>query len=174
MDCVDDFQSYKMAAVDTAAANYELYHIYLPLSREKLVRFVSGHCQYFGIAFGDGHGMLKMCRVAAIDCDHGPVISKDASLLRTHNDHGLDGNNHAWLQCIAWIFLLNIVQDLGVFVHTTTDTMSTILAYDRETSRLNVLLTRATDISGTISCTSRSDAAVERVFCHLQQSLHFR
>jgi len=38
MDCVDDFQSYKMAAVDTAAANYKLYHIYLLLSREKLVR----------------------------------------------------------------------------------------------------------------------------------------
>ena len=37
MDCVDDFQSYKMAAVDTAAANYKLYHIYLLLSREKLV-----------------------------------------------------------------------------------------------------------------------------------------
>src|SRR6266480_6837667 len=172
MDCVDDFQNYKMAAVDTAAANYELYHIYLPLSREKLV--LSRHCQNFCIAFGDSHGMLKMCRVAAIDRDHSPVISKDASLLRTHNDHGLYGNNHAWLQCIAWISLLNIVQDLGVFVHTTTDTMSTILAYDRETSRLNVLLNRATDISGTISCTSRSDAAVERVFRHLQQSLHFR
>src|SRR5436309_8279222 len=134
----------------------------------------SGLCQYFCIALGDSHGMLKMSGVAAIDDDHGPVISQDTSLLRSHNDHWLDGNNHTWLQCIDWVSLLNIVQDLGILVHTTTDTMATILANYRETSCLNILLNRPADITGTISGTSRSDAMVKRIFCHFQQSLYFR
>src|SRR5256885_13850063 len=68
------------------------------------------------------------------------------TLFRSHVDHWLNGNHHTRFQHNIRIAWLNVVENLWVFVHTTTYTMPSILTHHREACRLHILLYGTTNM----------------------------
>ncbi len=115
--------------------------------------------------------MLVMCRPFVVACADGPAITVDGDILRTHVDHRLDADAHAWAKQGADA-ATSVVGDIRVFVESVTDAMTGKLANHRIATLLAVFLHGVTDMTDTITGTGLLDAQIEALLGGAQQAKH--
>src|SRR5688572_15981641 len=104
--------------------------------------------------------MLEMGGRLAVGSHYGPIVVENTDVGRTHIDHGLNGNGHAWLElrpraCAA------VIRHLGFFVQLAPDAVADEFADDAVAVRDDFILDRATEVAQTSSCMRVSDGEVE-------------
>src|SRR5690606_39318341 len=104
-----------------------------------------GHGQYFITGVSDEHCMFPLRRKAAIACDHRPAICKRADIPAACVNHGLNGEDHSWLQTDT-CSRLAIVKDLGVLMELAAHAMPAVFANYGKASLLGMLLDGMTHI----------------------------
>src|ERR1700730_1614333 len=119
-----------------------------------------GPGQHLRPLFGNGNGVLGMRTGLAIQRYNCPVVRQDFRAMTAHIDHRLNRKNVANLY--FWPEpRLPVIRDLGIFMHSPTDSMANVVADNGIAMPLSMLLDRPSDISKVIACSTLHNGSLE-------------
>src|SRR5438270_13003752 len=120
----------------------------------------------------DGHGMLEVRRRAAIRSFRDPLVPHP-HFRAAGIDHGLDGDDHAFLQPRAASFLA-VIRKVGLVMHPGADAVPDKLPHHRETVLLDPALHGMADVAEAVASAHLVNRAVVRLAGHIQHLLSLR
>ncbi|CAJ5663438.1 Uncharacterised protein [Burkholderia pseudomallei] len=130
-----------------------------------------GHCQHL-VPVSVTSTMCSHCAdSAAVTALHTPPIRHGADVAPSGIDHGLDGEDHPWLQLLARARTA-VVQDLRLIMKHGADSVSAVFTRNAITVRLCVFLDYVTNVSDERARTYLSDFEPHALVRYLNESSH--
>src|SRR2546426_1198696 len=117
---------------------------------------------------GDGHHVLEVRGITAVQGDGGPVVAQNAELMTAGSDHRLNGEHHALFQDGA-VPGLPVIRNLRFFVEFATDSVTYELTHNIETVLLHILLHRRRNVSQVVLQLYSLDGKRQRLLGNTQQ-----
>ena len=121
------------------------------------------------LLFTDCHAMLVMSRPLMVTSANRPTVAVNGDILRSHVDHRLDADAHAWAK--KWSdTTTSVIRHIRIFVKTTADTMTCQLTNDGVATFLTVVLYGEPDVTNTITSLGLLDTDIETLLRCSQQA----
>ncbi len=122
-----------------------------------------------GLLFADCHAMLVMSRPLMVSSAHRPTVAVNSDILRSHVDHWLDADAHAWAKKRSDA-TTSVIRNIWVFVKTTAYTMTCQFTNNGVATFLAVVLYGESDVTNTITSLGLFDTDIETLLRCSQQA----